>query len=225
LKAGPWHPPSKESDKLNVWSYKLLLGVIATLCFFNLNGCGKTAPTHFYILSSLNQTPPSLDSQRTKILSIGVGPVYLTDHLARSQIVSRSGPNKIIISDFDKWAGSLSSDIPRTLADNLSILLETEKVVLYPWPRTLMVDYQVAINITGFEGGPDEQAVLNVNWIIFSGEEEKVLHIGKRVFQTSVPSAEMAALVGALSRNLAEFSRLIAQMIKELASQAEDSEE
>jgi uncharacterized lipoprotein YmbA len=158
---------------------------------------------------------------RTRDLAIGVGPVNLTDYVARSQIVTRSGANKLFLTDFDKWAGSLSSDIPRTLSDNLSTLLETQKVVLYPWPRSLKVNYQVAVDITGFEGGPGNLATLRANWILFGGGGEKILHLGKKVFQTSATSEKIDDLVGALSHNLAEFSREIAKTIHEMESRAD----
>ena len=198
---------------MHVRSIYRLLGLIGFIGFLLMTGCVKTTPTRFYKLSSLQHAQPPSSSPQNKNLSVGVGPVTLADHLVRSQILIRSGANKIIISDFDKWAGSLSSDISRTLADNLAILLGTQKVVLYPWPRSLSVNFQLIIDITSFEADMDEQALLGVSWILFRNSEAEVLDMGKALFKTMTPSPGIEALVAALSQNLENFSRMITETI------------
>ena len=64
----------------------------------------------------------------SKGLTIGVGPIRFPDYLDRPGIVTRSSGNTIEIAEFDLWAGSLKDDFMRILAENLSILLGTEKM-------------------------------------------------------------------------------------------------
>src|SRR5882762_7561588 len=130
--------------------YRLLLSCVLPLCgiaLLVLSGCfGSTPPTQFYLLpspTSVDTAPPSSASQRD--LTIGVGPVTLPPYLDRPQIVTRASRAKLVLADFDHWAAPLQDTVTRVLAENLSLLIPTDRVVLYPWPRTKDPDYQVTV--------------------------------------------------------------------------------
>ena len=76
------------------------------------------------------------------------------------------------------------------------------------------MNFQLVIDITSFEAVMDDQALLGVSWILFSKNKADVLDVGKAHFKTMAPSTDMAALVSALSQNLENFSRVIAETIR-----------
>jgi uncharacterized lipoprotein YmbA len=76
-------------------------------------------------------------------LSIGVGPVEIPKILDRPQIVIRSGPNKVNVHEYHRWAASLDIIFSRVLTENLSLLLDTDQAALYPWQTDFKPHYRV----------------------------------------------------------------------------------
>src|SRR5215831_18341660 len=116
-------------------------GVLALLgvCLLGLSGCASSPPTRFYVLPSLTSAdtaPPAAPRD----LTIGVGPVTLHPYLDRLQIVTRASRARLALGDFDQWAASLQDSVTRALAENLSLLIPTDRVLLYPWSRTAEPD-------------------------------------------------------------------------------------
>src|SRR5215510_9581466 len=136
--------------------HRLLRTRVLTLCvvaLLMLSGClGSTPPTQFYLVPSMtggDTAPPASAGQRD--LTLGVGPVTVPPYLDRSQIVTRTSRAKLALADFDQWAGPLSDTIARVLAEDLSLLIPTERVVLYPWSRAIDPDYQVTVEVLQFD--------------------------------------------------------------------------
>src|SRR5262245_63848315 len=101
-----------------------------------LSGClGRTPPTQFYVLPSPPGGPAAPAGASPRALTVGVGPVTVPPYLDRPQIVTRTSPVKLALADFDHWAGPLADTIARGLVEHLGLLIPTERVVLYPWPR------------------------------------------------------------------------------------------
>jgi uncharacterized lipoprotein YmbA len=97
---------------------------IAAVCvgaaFTLLTACATSAPTRFYVLSSLPAS--GAESRNAKLedcTAVGVGPVELPDYLDRTEIVTRVSPNKLELAQFDQWAESLESNFSLVLAENL----------------------------------------------------------------------------------------------------------
>ena len=63
---------------------------------------------------------------------------------------------------------------PRVLAENLSLLIPTERVVLYPWPRNIDPDYQVIVEVLQFERGPGSQVVLAARWSLLDRDGKEL---------------------------------------------------
>ena len=110
--------------------------VVLTALLILLGGCSSSSPTRFYVLRSWSDSMNKKElqpSDRERCVSIGVGPVKVADYLDRPQIVTRVTPNEVKIAEFDQWAEPLGQNISRVLADNLSALLCTKVVVVFPW--------------------------------------------------------------------------------------------
>lgn len=191
--------------------------VLVTLGASLLGGCvgGKSKPSKFYVLSSL----PSSDAQKQVAaaeqgIAVGVGPVVLPHYLDRAHIVTRASPNQLDLAEFDRWAESLQDNFVGVLTENLSILLATHHVAVFPWDGSTPIDYQVAVDVTRFEGDADGNALLIARWSIFGKGGRELLVRRRSSFSEPAGAGDYEALVSAMSRTLANLSREIASAIE-----------
>jgi uncharacterized lipoprotein YmbA len=195
--------------------------VIAGAWLFLLSAClgpGKSNPPRYYTLNSLlgaaARPAPLADLHD---IVIGVGPVRIPAQLDRSQIIIRSAKNEIRFSQSAEWAEPLQNAIPRVLAENLSVLLSTENLAIFPWLKPTSMDYQVTLDIIEFSGAPGADVQLRAWWTIF-GENGRTELLKKFADLTEpVGGDDMAALVRAQSRTLEAFSRQIAEVVISLS--------
>jgi uncharacterized lipoprotein YmbA len=150
-------------------------------------------------------------------MAIGVGPIKLPEHLDRPQIVTRSSSNQLRLAEFDRWAGPLQDDFSRILAENLSILLSTDRVSLYPWRRSVPIDFQVVVDVTRFDGELGGNALLIARWSVFRGRDKKVLFMERSRISETSRAQDYEAIVAAQSRALGQLSREIADAIKAIS--------
>lgn len=194
--------------------YQGVLACAAAFIFVLFSGCATTGPSKFYTLSSAIIQQEHKDNQN---ISVEVGPVEVPDYLDRPHLVTRSGRNELMISDFHKWAGSLQDDISRVLVESLSAALSTENVYMYPWPQSSSLTYHVKIKINRFEGTPGEQVVLNVYWAIYGKDETTLLMQQASHFYEETGDRSYAAVVAAMSRAVGKLSNEIAVTIRSLS--------
>ena len=74
-----------------------------------------------------------------------------SDYLDRQGIVTRVSPNRFVVAENDRWAEPLEENFSRVLARNLSILLQTDRIVAYPWERSQQPTYQIQVEVPRFE--------------------------------------------------------------------------
>ena len=182
-----------------------------------LGGCAHTDPARFYILHALSSPEPDKQVIATvRDVPIVIGPIELQEYLDRPQIVTRVSSNELKISEFHQWAESLKNNITRVLAENISILLSTEDVFVYPLKRSERIEYQVIMEVIRFDGTLGGHVVLDTHWAILTGDEGKMLFIKKSSYSRSTSGEDYQALVAAKSQTLADFSRDIAQAINSI---------
>jgi uncharacterized protein len=194
--------------------------ILLTVSFLISASCAlrSSTSTKFYILSPLAH--PRVEKQgekEKKCKSIGVGPLDLPEYLDRSQIVTRISPNELKLAELDNWAEPLKGNITRVLAENLSRLICTKAVVIYPWKKSLTIDYQIDIKIIWMDGKLGDKAILVVQWGILDGSDQSVLLTRNSQYTESVTETTYSALVAAHSRLIAAFSHDLAQAIKSLS--------
>jgi len=181
-------------------------------------GCASSPPARFYTLSSLQEGGKELrESSSGQDLVIGVGPIKFPEYLDRAEIVTRSGSNKITLSHFDLWAGSLAEDFNQVLAENLSVLLSTENVIVYPRLRPGLAKYQITMDVIRFDGSLGGDVSLIVRWAILEGKERKTVSVRKSTIIEPSGAQGYEAMVAANSRALEKLSREIAEAIRTLA--------
>ena len=193
------------------------LGWASLLLVFLLAGCSSTPPTKFYKLSSLSsgqqENPAALLGTD---IAIGVGPVDFPEFLDRPQIVTRKSQNQVEIAEFHRWASSLPGDFSRVLAKNISTLLPTDRVAVYPWDDTFSPTYQVKLNVEQFDGQLGERVFLRVIWSLVGQEGKKELVVRKTLIEEPVLTSDYEGLVAAQSNALATLSREIVEEIRKL---------
>ena len=55
----------------------------------------------------------------------------------------------------------------RILAENLSLLLSTQQIEVYPWQRSARFDYQIVVMILRFESHSPAESVLTARWVLY----------------------------------------------------------
>jgi uncharacterized protein len=192
--------------------------LIAALCM----GCrGTTPPTAFYTLTSIRGTEsPTQQISDTQDMVIGIGPLQFPDYLDRPQIVTRSGPNRLNLSEFNRWGGKPDEDFLNVFAENISILLSTNRVALFPWKSQIGPDYRVALDIHQFDGQIGDSVLLNVTWAVRGREDNaQPLYVTRTVITQPAPGQDYESLVSAYSKAVAELSREVASAIRTISKQ------
>jgi uncharacterized lipoprotein YmbA len=177
-------------------------------------GCARTPPARFYILQPqpavVDQKQPS---ESGNDLFVGVGPVELPEHLNRPQMVTRTGSSEIHLSEFNRWAESLEKNFTRVLAENISVHLLTDNILVYPWVGAAKIKRQVRANIIQFDSVPGKEVLLKVHWALMGEDGENMFVVKKSSF--SAPAGKgYPEMVEAMNRVLNDFSREIAKEIK-----------
>jgi uncharacterized lipoprotein YmbA len=145
--------------------------------------------------------------------------VDLPQYVNRPQIVTGHNAPELQSADLAQWAEPLQDGFIRVLAENLSLLLGTERVALFPW-KSIVPEYQVVIEVTHFLGQPGGEVSLVALWSILRKHGKEALVSKKSSFRAATGSSEYAALVAAMSRTVAALSRDIATALAALPPSA-----
>ena len=192
------------------------IGWAILITIFLFPGCQSSTPlVDFYTLTSMTATPEDKPDTKTgKNISVGVGPLMIPKIIDRPQIVTRSSPNKLNVAEFHRWGGSLHEDFLRTLTENLSILLNSNRVAAYPWEDHFDPGFRIFLEVHQFDGRLDEYVILNVTWTVTGREAEDVLLVRRSIIRETVSGIGYEAFVSTKSRVLANLSREIAHEFK-----------
>ena len=193
---------------------RISLGIAAAIL---LGACTETKPSNFYLLSPIAE--PSAEkpgAKGAKGIALAIGPVELPKHVDRAQIVTYASPNKIQLDEFNRWGEPLGDNFARVLADNLALLVPTQRIVVYPWRSGTPFKYQVTVEVSGFAVRPGGEASLIARWAIYTKRGERVLMSWRSKFGQRVTSPGFEASAAALSKLVAELSQDIATAVKTL---------
>lgn len=146
-------------------------------------------------------------------VALGIGPVRLAPYLDCRNIIVRNSRSEFELVELSQWAEPLQDMFARVTADNLSVLLGTNRVILFPWRSSMPVDYQVTIQVAQFDGLLGEQVVLRAHWQVFTGDGKKLMESGYSVFEDKVEDGSIEALVAAGSRVVKRLRRAVAEAI------------
>ena len=191
-----------------------LIVLMAVMVF----GCkGSTPPVTFYTLTPIPSIQDAGNDQTIlKDVLIGIGPLKFPKILDRPQIVTRPAPGRLDLAEFQRWGGFLKDDFLSVMAENMTTLLGTDQVVVYPWPGNLNPLYRIEFDVHQFDGKLGDSVVLRVTWILKTPDKTNNTHLKRSTVVQPVSGADYDALVAAKSKALEQFSRMILDEMKNI---------
>jgi uncharacterized lipoprotein YmbA len=197
---------------------RLVAGCLGLAMLFQLGCAGRSKQARFYVLTP--ETAAGHEMQQGAGISsdivIGISPVVLPKYLKKQQIVTRTGANELQLAEYHRWAGKIEEDIGRVIAENLSLLLGTDRVLASPAREGIVPDYDIRIDITRFDGRLGGEVELSARWAVFDGGGRDLSGVKATVITRPVQGGDYGQLVAAQSGALATFSRQLAAVIKQL---------
>jgi uncharacterized lipoprotein YmbA len=139
--------------------------------------------------------------------------VAIPAYLDRPAIVVRASGDELRLSEAHHWAESLKDGVSRVVAENLSAMVPTEAVVVFPWRTPWTVQYRITMEILRFDGSLGGPVVLNARWRLLDGAGQELV-LKAVALEEPVPDATYGAMVSAQSRLLATVSRDMAAEIR-----------
>jgi uncharacterized protein len=196
------------------------LGLVL-LALLTCNGCrvGQGQPTRYYILTPMAPPSATASAMHLRDVAIGVGPVQLPQYTNRPQIVTGNTRHELSQAPLEEWAEPLRDNFIRVLAENLSVLLATDRVAVFPWKGPLPIAYQVIVEVTHFLGETGGETSLVALWSIVGNHGREVLVSQRSSFREPTGQQGYEDLAAAMSRTVAALSYDIAAAIMTLASQ------
>ena len=185
-----------------------------------LSSCSTpAAPTRLYVLTPLTQVEPVSRAPGVGDVTIGVGPVELPQYVNRPEIVTGHDSPVLQSAAVAEWAEPLRYGFTRVLAENLSLLLATERVAIFPW-QSGVPEYQVVVNVIQFLGQPGGEVLLVALWSLLGKQGPEALVSKKSSFREPTGGQDYEVLAAAMSRTVAALSRDIAAAILALPPHA-----
>ena len=177
-----------------------------------LAGCRNPSPAvTLHTLSPLASPGPTKSA-----LALEIMPVQLPELLQRSPIVLQTGAGTHRLSETHRWGNLLERDLQRVLAENLSALLGTSSVVLYPQGDTVKAAYRVSLDVSRMDGAPGGTLAFRGAWMLQKAGTNQLVLLRKVVLDERVGSQGIQDLVAAHDRILEKLSQEIAAELRGL---------
>ena len=190
----------------------LLVLILSLACTACIQLGGDVQPQHFYLLSPKAEAAGGNSAP----LNLSISPIEFPSYLDRSQMVSRTPQNELVISANDRWGEPLQDNLLRVLKENLRRQLSGLQITSYPWqPETDEGGILLQLTVNQFDGIPGVQTRVDIRWALVDAETHRLLV--QRHFLTQVPiGTRPADLVAGLSESLAQLSTAISTELKQL---------
>jgi len=189
--------------------------ILAIAALASVTGaCGSSAPVHYYSLSGIDS---GYNRDAAGAAAIGIGPIRTPDYLSRPRIVTRGADGEMVIDDFNRWVEPVDEAIHRIVAGNVDILVDDAFAVSFPYRNGAELDYQVIGRISRFDAAADGSVVLEVQWGVTDDNGKFVAPMRRARYEAHARgTTDYAAVAGAMSDTLQQFSRDIAGEIRGL---------
>jgi uncharacterized protein len=192
---------------------RLSLPLAVALVASVLGGCASPNAT-FYTLS-----PEARSDSAGSVapVTVVIRLVSVPELVDRPQIVVRAGDNQVTIDEFARWADPLKNQIPRVVADDLGVVLNSTQVSVYPIGADPTAAWRVQIDVQRFDATLGEAATVDVLWSVAPpGKGSPLTGRTRASERCSGPGYD--ALAAAYSRALATVSGDIAAAIHPAAA-------
>lgn len=176
-----------------------------------LPGCGSSPPNKYYLLAAQDFPEAAAITP-----SVGVGPIQVPEYLNRQQMVYKQEAHTLQVANLDMWAEPLENGVQRVLLLNLSGLLETQNVRLFPWHPKRAPHYGVKVSLLRLDAD-ENKASMTADWLLYlPGTAETVQrNIGQFELSLSTNSPEAEEVAAAYSALLMQLSEVIATAIQQ----------
>lgn len=180
-----------------------------------LYGCSASPPTRYYTLESV---APAASVARAPLPTSGNFPppvrverVAVPPELDRLELVSRSGPYRVRISDSERWAAPLDDQIRRVLTEDLAERLAPRLLADPNEPATNEPRRLLSIAISEFYTDDACATTLRADWTLRSPADQSE-HGSETIGPAMIAScktgtavaAAMSSALGALADRLAD---------------------
>jgi uncharacterized lipoprotein YmbA len=175
---------------------------------------GTSRPSRFYTLAPLQirngqgGTPPDA--------TLAIGPVEIPESIDRPQIVTRTGANELVVAEFDRWGGSLDTEISGALVATVRDRLASQQIAVAPWRSAILSgvgpSYRAAVSLSRFDGIPGQSVVLQGRWELI-GQSGESLGVREATVTEKVDGAGYDALVAAMQKVLVRFGQQMADNV------------
>lgn len=200
--------------------------IFLPLTFFVVCLVGCSSPKTTYYTLNADPIPPALAG--AKNIRVMVGPVSLPEMIDQPQMVILSSDNQVQVYEYDRWAGSLKSDIGRVIASNLAKDVGTSNVWNFAQSTQTNFDYQVLVDVQNLQSKQNDSVLVDVLWTIKPAlsknkSTEKIPSqnvapksanlMGRSLVHEPVTGAGVDALVSAQTRAFVKVSQEIARSV------------
>ena len=170
-----------------------------------LAGCGSSPETHYYKLSVVGA---EATHAAPTAAPVQVTAVHLPPSLDRLERVVQSGPNRVQLSDQERWSAPLDEMARDVLSQDLRARLPPGAVVMpdAPAPKNTR---QIVVSVAQFGPNADGEVELTGDWSLLKPGTDDV--IGRQPVSLRTPAGRDAdSQVGAMSRLLGQLAAQIA---------------
>lgn len=198
---------------MTTWATRL--ASVSCIAGAMLAGCSASGElTHLYVMDATQRYAAVRPASAQEAPIVAVASVKLPEYLNQNGIVTRDGNNEITRADFHIWAGPLSEEIARTIAENIAVMLPSDRVTLNAGRRSIPVDYTIDVEIVTFERDAAAKKVdLVATWVIFRGDERSMLAMRRSRFSKPMSGSDYKDTVAAMSEALAALCEEITTTI------------
>ena len=199
-------------------SYFHLLFMMSSLALL-LGGCvtkpARVLTRHFVLAPIPGREHAPAAAQP---LAVEVAFVKMPSYLLRDSMVVRKSADEVEYLETALWAERLDQSFRQTLAENLSLLLASDRAYLAAAERDRVV-LRVSVNVQQFDVDTEGRGTLLAAWRLTAVGADKPMKIGQAHLTRAGPSprGKPEAIATTLSALLAEFSRDLAPALRESA--------
>jgi uncharacterized protein len=205
---------------MTAWPSNAARALCCVVPLLAVGGCGTTAPSRFYTLSSV---PPegsaagiaAEDAHDVRRSTLLVGTIEMPQTLDRPQFVRRSGSNTVELAELERWSEPLDGMIRRSLADDLTTRLPKLRVLTSVLPA-VPIDHTLMLEIDRFEADAAGTVELNAQWFVLSDGAAAPRVSRRSTIEERADANNTEAIVVAMSRALAVLSNEMASAISGL---------
>jgi hypothetical protein len=139
----------------------LVCGVLAGA----LAACGHSPPTRFFTLDAVPATTPT--GVTAPAAPVQLDAVHIPPALDRPQLVTQTAPNRLGVSDQDRWGAPLGQMMRRTLAQDLQTRLPRGAFIFpdAPHPAGARALVVTVLQVTATPAG---RVDMEANWSLLS---------------------------------------------------------